>query len=304
MLYTPHVQAFLLVLNSVDKRPLKSIQDFITVYEELVTAQQIFNMGVSGLWYQLKPKKQISIIELILSELDSVRMFDFFNPFDIEDNTEAIDFSSLLNKFHNMHIHYSCRAITNEYINQPIEELSIEQARKLFSYVRFDAHKTVYENVFYKYLDLVGHVAASKWIFDENERKQSIKYWEENPEMAKIEATNSTASTVIPPLQWKGSGVELAALFVELEAKGYINLPSAVNYGGSNWEKICRGITNLFSLTSRRANSEGEPWATLATYFKSKEYVKSTGKILYTKIEGARKKFSNITPKNPDVGDS
>lgn len=304
MLYTPHVQAFLLVLNSVDKRPLKSLQDFIAVYEELETAQRVFNMGVSELWYQLKPKKQVAILELILKELDSVRGWDLSNPYQIEDDTQLMRFRELSDKFHNIRIQYWNRAVTDDYINNPVEEIPIEDARMLLSSIRFDSHKEVYENAFYKYQELAGRVIASKLIFDEYERELSIKHWQDNPELAKDESSTSPPPTALPPLQWKGSGVELAALFVELQAKGYINLPSSVNHETSNWERICRGITNLFSLTSRRPDSTGGPWATLATYFKSKEYVRGTGEVTYSKLEGARKKFSSIVPQNSTVGDS
>jgi hypothetical protein len=304
MLYTPHVQAFLLVLNSVDKRPLRSLQDFVSVHTELEVAQQAFNMGVSELWYQLKPKKQIAILELILRELDSIREFDLSNPYDIEDNAAFSHLNSLMNKFHDMRIQYLCRAVTDEYVNNPVEEVPIEDVRSLLSFIRFDSHKEVYESAFYKYQELVGNVIAAKWIFDTDQREQAIEYWKENPDLAGSESIISPSPKLLPPLQWKGSGVELAALFVELEAKGYISLPNPVNYETSNWEKVCRGITSLFSLTSRRPNSVGEPWATLATYFKSKEYNRSTGEILYSKIEGARKKFSSIAPRNTTVDDS
>jgi hypothetical protein len=111
---------------------------------------------------------------------------------------------------------------------------------------------------------------------------------------AVLEPNNSPIKEAEPALQWRGSVAELAALIVELAEKGYINLPGQTNSYGPTWEKVCRSITSLFELTTRRETSKGEAWETLATYFKTKELEFKTRRTVYPKLESSRAKFSQI----------
>ncbi|MCC2545474.1 hypothetical protein LJY25_03390 [Hymenobacter sp. BT175] len=105
-------------------------------------------------------------------------------------------------------------------------------------------------------------------------------------------------STTLPaPLLWEGNITNLLELFVELDRKGYIRLPSPDQPYSATWEVTCRAICGLFDLSAaRRVDSKGEPWATLETYFKDKTEDRRTQETTYNKITEGKAKFDSIRP--------
>lgn len=297
MIYSPHVQSFYFALNDAREQRYKNLQDYVLAYSSLIKAQRSFKLGVGELWYSLKPKKQANTLELILSELDSFRIFDLTDPMhDISDN-KFENIKELPFLLHTTYQIYLDDGNFDNHFNKELlsKQLSNEKSSFLLDYIRFETYRDLYNDTHIKYINLVGIEIAAKWIFDTYERELAVKYLESNPRLVEQESyVSNNSKLTIPPLQWKGSMVELVALFVELQVKGYIDLPSPTNYDSPSWERICRGITDLFSLTTRRITSKGEPWTTLATYFKTKEYTRNSEEVAYGKIENARKKFTGI----------
>ena len=131
-----------------------------------------------------------------------------------------------------------------------------------------------------------------------------------NSKNTNVQSTTSTSAPTetvpaisVPPFQWRGTGAELAALFVELDAKGYIQLPGPSNFDRTPWEKICRAILSLFSLSTQRKDSKGEPWYNFRTYFVSRAENERTGELEYHKLHESRSKFKHILPKTPGLND-
>lgn len=72
-----------------------------------------------------------------------------------------------------------------------------------------------------------------------------------NPDKPKIENINSTEST---KLLWKGKQKDLVELFVELQAKGWLD---EFNYGDRS--RISKAICNLFDLSETKRSVESDP---------------------------------------------
>lgn len=142
---------------------------------------------------------------------------------------------------------------------------------------------------------------AQKWL-SRAEETAAIRKSKQPDSSKQSESPKSTPAPpqtplILPPLEWKGTGVELAALFVELDAKGYIQLPGINNFDRTPWEKICRAIVGLFTITTQRKDSTGEPWYNFSRNFVSRAENEKTGELEYHKLHAARSKFKHMLPK-------
>lgn len=268
---------------------------------KMYKAKSEFISGVGGLWYHLKPKRQIEVLNLILSELDAMRQpfFILGDPQPLGDDNAMWEYDAWNSNYAQKFDRYKFREISREPYDYSEANTLItrEEYHKLKAFFTYFIFKELYEETWYKYLELAGESAASKWIFDTEDREISVKYWAENPELVGSKDISQTAKKELPPLQWKGTGVELAALFVELDAKGYIQLPGNNNFDRTPWERICRAIMDLFAVTTQRKDSKGEPWYNFSRNFVSRAENEKTGELEYHKLHAARSKFKHILPK-------
>lgn len=211
--------------------------------------------------YKLKPKRQISSLEQTLGELDSMRSYGrLADPEKIYEEDAYLRHIPIIDSFNENFTRYRNQKITN-YQNVESNlglEVPVEHTELILQYLKHDTFRDIYLSTLNKFIDLAGAVAASRWIYDADAREPTRKYWADNPDLAYEEGISPALKREDPSLQWKGSAVELAALFVELQAKGYIDLPGPANFSTPKWETVCRNITGLFCLTTRRESSKGE----------------------------------------------
>ena len=301
MIYTPHVQALISDLVDIRNTSFGTMQGCFEANLKMYKAKSDFISGVGGLWYHLKPKRQIEVLDLILSELDAMRepFFILGDPQPLGDDNGMWEYDAWIFSYTQKFDSYKFRDTSTETYNYSEANALItrEEYHKLKNFFTYFIFRDLYEETWYKYLEIAGESAASKWIFDTEERESSVKYWAENSESSGIEAIIHRAKKEVPPLEWKGTGVELAALFVELDAKGYIQLPSTNNFDRTPWEKICRAIVGLFTVTTQRKCSTGEPWYNFSRNFVSRAENEKTGELEYHKLHAARSKFKHILPK-------
>lgn len=271
-MFTPDVQKLFKAILRVRETAFPTMKDGFEILLTFEKEKDNFLHNVSKLWYKLKPKKQIEILDLILSELDYIRQSPLTGLMreDVhEDSPEGKLMSEYWEGFCNYKYAISNKSIINIDSEVAQREVPIEDRRILYPFILDWTFRELYEETWFKYYDVAGEAPAAQWIFDLDKRAAETERWVQEiqakptPVGTDSKPSANTPSltppaaisppTELPGLKWEKSVADIGELFYRLAKGGFINLREYREPNTGNLSALCRHICRLFQIPPEKS---------------------------------------------------